>query len=438
MSEASKSFYTPATAIAVVMANMIGTGVFTSLGFQLADIRSPFVLLLLWVVGGVTALCGALCYAELGSALPRSGGEYHFLGRVLHPSLGFVAGWVSATIGFAAPSALAAMTFAAYLDSVFPGLNRTVAACVLVVALIALHASSRRSSGATQRWFTWLKIALIVGFCALALWLVPAVQPVSFAPAAGDGALLTGGAFAVSLIYVSYAYTGWNAATYLSGELAAPQKSLAPVLVIGTAVVLLLYLLLNATFLLTAPMAAMAGQVEVGFISAQHAFGGVGASIMGLLLSALLISTVSAMTLAGPRVLQVVGEDYPLFAALGRTNASGVPRNAVMVQGLLTLAFIVSASFEAILLFAGFTLAVNTAAVVVALFVLRRTEPDLERPFRVPLYPLPALIYLGITLWTAFYVVRENPAEAGWGVAIFALGGVAYVIARRIGSKPVD
>ena len=409
---------------------MVGTGVFTSLGFQLADIRSVFVLLLLWAVGGLTALCGALCYAELGAALPRSGGEYNFLSRVLHPGVGFVGGWVSATIGFAAPSALAAITFGAYLSSVFPSLNDSWLACALIVVLTALHCRSRRSSGTTQTLFTWLKIGLILGFCGLALWWVEAPQALSLAPSAGDGQLLTGGAFAVSLIYVSYAYTGWNSATYLSGELANPQKQLPRILAGGTLVVLVLYLLLNYTFLAVAPMDAMAGQVEVGYIAAQHAFGGVGAQVMGVLLSLLLISTVSAMTLAGPRVLQMVGEDFPIFRALGRTNEQGVPRLAIITQAALTLAFIISASFEAILLFAGFTLAANTVAVVASLFVLRVREPELPRPFKVPWYPLPALVFLSVTLWTLYYVVKENPVQAGFGLLIFLGGGVVYVLVR--------
>jgi len=423
--------FSPITAAAVVMANMIGTGIFTSLGFQLADIRSGFVLLALWVVGGLAAVCGALCYAELGAALPRSGGEYNFLGRVLHPGVGFVAGWVSATIGFAAPSALAAITFGVYLSKVFPALDATVLACVLIVALTGLHSLSRRSSGTTQTLFTVLKVILILGFCGLALMFVETPQQLSFAPAVGDGQLLTGGAFAVSLIYVSYAYTGWNAATYLSGEIANPQRNLPRILVLGTLGVMLLYLLLNYTFLAVAPMDAMVGKVEVGYIVAEHAFGDGGAQLMGGLLSLLLISTVSAMTLAGPRVLQMMGEDFPVFAPLGRTTAQGVPRVAILVQSALTLLFIVSASFEAILVFAGFTLAVNSIAVVCSLFVLRQREPDLPRHFRLPWYPLPAVIYLAITLWTLGYVIKESPVQAFYGLLIFALGGLVYWLIVR-------
>ena len=197
--------------MAVVIANMVGTGVFTSLGFQLLDIQSPFVLIMLWVVGGFTALCGALTYAELGSALPRSGGEYNFLTEIYHPAAGFVSGWVSATIGFAAPTALAAITFGTYLASVFPALSPALLASALLVSLTFVHASTRRNSGKVQRVFTAIKLALILGFCFLAWVLVDEPQQISFLPASGDGELLFSGAFAISLIYVNYAYSGWNA-----------------------------------------------------------------------------------------------------------------------------------------------------------------------------------------------------------------------------------
>ena len=173
--------------MAVIIANMIGTGVFTSLGFQLADIQSPFVLIMLWVVGGLTALCGALTYAELGAALPRSGGEYNFLSRIYHPAAGFISGWISATIGFAAPAALAAITFGVYLASVFPFLSPTWLACGLVIALSAAHATNRRGSGGMQRAFTAIKIIIIIGFCVLSWVLVDEPQNISFWPSAGDG-----------------------------------------------------------------------------------------------------------------------------------------------------------------------------------------------------------------------------------------------------------
>ena len=320
------------TALAVVIANMIGTGVFTSLGFQLLEIRSGFVILALWFVGGVTALCGAMTYAELGGALPRSGGEYNFLSRTFHPAVGFVSGWMSATIGFAAPTALAAITFGTYLASVFPALSPRWLAIGLIAALAATHATTRRASGGTQRMFTYLKVVLIAAFCVLGWTLVEAPQDIRFLPGPGDGTLLLSGAFAVALIYVHYAYTGWNAATYVIDELERPGETLSRVLLLGTGIVMALYLLLNFTFLYAAPVEALAGKLEVGYVAARFIFGDAGASIMGVALALLLISTVSAMTLAGPRVLQVIGQDFHALRFLARTNRHDVPLVAIVLQ----------------------------------------------------------------------------------------------------------
>jgi len=427
--------FSAATAAAVVVANMIGTGVFTSLGFQLLDIQSGFVLLMLWAVGGLAALCGALCYAELGAALPRSGGEYHFLSEIYHPAVGFVSGWISATIGFAAPTALAAITFGAYLGSVVPMLPSEASATVLVIALTAAHMGTRRGSGGVQRWFTGLKIALILGFCG-AVWVAVDVrQPIAFRPVSGDGGLLLGGAFAVALIYVNYAYTGWNAATYLTSEVANPQRSLPRALALGTGLVAGLYLLLNFTFLYAAPIDAMTGKLEIGYVVAEETFGGVGAKLMGLVLAALLISTVSAMILAGPRVMQVIGQDFPAFRALARTNRDGLPTVAIATQSLMALAFIWTASFESILVFAGFSLGLSTLITVAGVFVLRWRRPDLARPYRVTGYPLPPLAYLAITGWTLFYILGDRPQEAGLSLVLIVAGFAFYWLSNRV-KKP--
>ena len=427
--------FTPSVAAAIVIANMIGAGVFTSLGFQLVEIRSAPVLLALWAVGGVAALCGALSYAELGAALPRSGGEYHFLTAIYHPVAGFVSGWVSLTVGFAAPTALAAMTFGSYLSAVFPQLSAIWLATGLIAILALAHSRSRRSSGRTQTGFTALKIVLIVGFAALALLFNDAHHGTRFLPVSGDGGLLVSGAFAVSLIYVNYAYSGWNSATYISGELENPQRSLPPVLIASTLLVCAAYLLLNYVFLAVAPMEAMAGKVEVGYVAAAYAFGEVGATVMGLLLALLLVSTVSAMVLAGPRVLHRIGEDFPLFRSLGRVNEDGLPAIAVRVQAAVALAFLWSASFERILVFSGATMALNTFFTVLGVFILRRRHPHLPRPFRIWLYPLPPLIFLSITGWTLLYIVLQRPIEALISLAIIVSGAVLYLGTRRVGER---
>ena len=424
------------TVIAMVVANMVGTGVFTSLGFQLVDIRSGFALLMLWAVGGLVALCGALTYAELGAALPRSGGEYNLLRRIYHPAAGFVSGWISSTIGFAGPTALGAMTFAAYLSSVFPdGLGdnaRKLLAAALVIVMALAHSSNHRTSGSTQLIFTAFKIFVIVAFCLLAVIVSGDPQPVSFAPRASDAAVIGSSAYAVALIYVSFAYTGWNAATYLSSEIDNPQRTLPVVLVSGALIVTMLYLALNFVFLYVAPMDAMEGQVEVGAIVAESAFGAAGGRFAGLVFALLLISTVSAMTMAGPRVIQVIGEDFPALGVFARTNRHGIPALAIYTQTAIALVFILTSTFESVLVFAGFTMALNSFVTVFGVFVLRRRQPDLPRPYRTFLFPLPPLIYLTVTGWTLSFTLLNRPVEALFSLAIIGSGLLFYWLTLRL------
>ncbi|MDC6450093.1 amino acid permease [Pseudomonadales bacterium] len=420
------------TAIAVVVANMVGTGIFTSLGFQLLDIHSPFVLMMLWVVGGVTALCGALTYAELSARLPRSGGEYNFLSQIWHPGAGFVSGWVSATIGFAAPIALAAMTFGAYLSAVFPEVDQTLSASLLVVALTILHCISRAASGGTQSIMTALKVLLILVFCFMVAIFSEQPQTFSLAPQIGDQTLVLSSAFAVSLIYVNYGYTGWNAATYITNEIEDPQKNLPIILISGTLIVMVLYLLLNYFFLFGAPIEALEGKIEIGVIVAEQALGEVGGSVMGGLLSLMLISTVSAMVLAGPRVLQVIGEDFKIFSFLS-TVRQGVPIVAILFQSAIALGFILSSTFESVLVFAGFVMGLNTVFTVAGVFVLRFRKIGEEGIYRTWGYPVTPLIYLGLTIWTLTYILINRPEEGLNGLALIGTGLVVYYLSRRKG-----
>ncbi len=436
MSTETQSPFSARTAFAVIVANMIGTGVFTSLGFQLLDIQSGFVILMLWLVGGLTALCGALSYAELGAMYPRSGGEFNFLNEIYHPLAGFVSGWISATIGFAAPTALAAITFGAYLSSVFPVLSQKMLAIALVIILTFVHASSRRNSSGLQQIFTLLKLLFIVFFCLLALWLVKTPQTISFVPETGDASLVFSSAFAVSLIYVNYAFSGWNAATYLSSELDKPQTTLPKVLAAGTLCVMLLYLALNFVFLYVAPIHALQGEIEVGYIAAQFVFGDIGSAIMGIALALLLISTVSAMLIAAPRVLQMIGEDFSVFNFLARTNKHNVPGIAIYTQSLISLIFIVTGTFESILIYAGFTMGLNTFLAVLGVFILRWKCPDLERPYKVWAYPATPLIFLGLTGWTLIYLLRDKTQESLLGLFTVLIGIIFYFLSRRFSRIP--
>ena len=428
----SSQKYSVKTAIAIVVANMIGTGVFTSLGFQLMDIQSTFVLLMLWLVGGVTALCGALTYAELGSSLPRSGGEYNFLSQIYHPMAGFVSGWISATVGFAAPTALAAMTFGAYLEaSVGDSISARVMASLLVIVLTGVHVFSHAASGGFQTLFTLLKVLLILVFVVVVGWSVTDAQPVTLLPVSGDGGLLISSAFAVSLIYVNYAYTGWNAATYIINEVDDPQRNMPVILSLGTAIVLVLYLLLNYVFLYTAPMSEMEGRIEIGVIVARSAFGETGAMVMGIMLATLLVSTVSAMVIAGPRVLQVIGEDFRLFRIMARKSSEQIPVIAVLVQSGVTLIFILTSTFESVLVFSGFVMGVNTFFAVAGVFKLRR-RGTITGAYRTFGYPITPLIYLGLMAWTLIFILINRPQEGWAGLGIIAAGVLLYLVSDKL------
>ena len=423
------------TAVSVVIANMVGTGVFTSLGFQLLDIQSVSLILLLWIVGGIIALCGALTYAELGAQLPRSGGEYHFLSQLYHPGLGFVSGWISITVGFAAPIALAAMTFGAYLSAAVGGVNQTLAAALLVGVPGFLHCYSRATSGKTQVLFTALKVILIVVFSVAAL--IASDYPVALPslPAAGDLTSFKSGAFAVALIYVNYAYTGWNSATYLIDELEDPTRRLPRVLFVGTLSVMGFYLLLNFVFLSVAPIEALQGQLEIGVIAAQYAFGATGGQLMGLMLSLLLISTVSAMLMAGPRVLLVIGQDFPTFGWLAKTNASGMPVIAILSVVSLSMVLVLTSSFESVLVFSGFVLSLNTLLTVGGVFRLRALGLLNAERYQTWGYPVTPLLYLGLTLWTLIYILIQRPTEGLMGLLVVAIGCVFYGLTEAAKSK---
>jgi APA family basic amino acid/polyamine antiporter len=430
--------YSPRTGIAVVIANMIGTGVFTSLGFQLLEIQSTFAILMLWLVGGITALCGALTYAELASRLPRSGGEYNFLSQLYHPCVGFVSGWVSSTVGFAAPTALAAMTFAAYFDAALGEqftLHRPLAAAALVAFVSLIHSRNLSASAGLQNWFTLLKVILIMLFLLAIFFFSESGIPLDLIPKSTDSRTLASGAFAVSLIYVNYAYTGWNAATYITGELEDPQRNMPRVLIIGTSTVILLYLALNMSFLYAVPVEILQGKIEIGVIAAEYQFGKWGATLMGGVLSLLLISTVSAMLMAGPRVLQVMGQDFALFRRLSTLNAGGVPQLAILVQAAISLTFILTATFESVLVFSGFILGLSSLATVLGIFVLRHKKPESNRDtigYRTWAYPLPPMVYSGIMLWTLCFIAATRPVEALVAALVIAIGIASYFLTTRV------
>ena len=418
------------TATAVVVANMVGTGVFTSLGFQVGDLPSGFAVIMLWLVGGVCAFCGAMCYGELAAAVPRSGGEYHFLGRVFHPLAGFLAGWLSVTVGFAAPIALAAMAFGKYLGGVFPGAPAEAGSILMVVLVTLVHLRGVKTAAFFQNGATWLKIGLIVVFIAAGLFFGEG-QNISFWPQSGDFDLIKSRPFAVSLVYVMYSYAGWNAATYIVGEIRDPQRTVPRAIAIGTVLVTGLYLLLNAVFLRVTPMAELDGKLDVGHAAADHIFGLTGGKIMSGLICLGLVSCVSAMTWLGPRVLATMGQDTRALAYFARSTAEGVPLRGLIAQLVVVIALILTSTFDKVLTCVQFGLQLASFATVVGLIVLRVREPDLPRPYRCWGYPFTPLLFLAISAWMMIYVALDKPWETAAGMGLIALGSVLFLVSPK-------
>jgi APA family basic amino acid/polyamine antiporter len=417
------------TACGIVIANIIGTGVFTSLGFQLQNIQSGFALLMLWIVGGIAALCGALCYGELSAALPRSGGEYHFLSRIYHPALGFMAGIVSATVGFAAPIALAALAFGRYCHGVVntgPPMFYSIAV-VWIVALF--HISSLHVGSLFQSAWTIVKLLLIAAFIVAGCLLVQK-QPIVFLPSGGDASAIFAPAFAVALVYVMYSYSGWNAASYITGEIKKPGKNVPRSLFLGTLVVIAIYTALNAVFLLAAPRQELTGQLEVALISGKHIFGENGARIAGGVICLGLVSAISSMTWLGPRVTMSMGEDHSGLRFLARKNLHGIPTNAALVQLALVNLFFLK-NFQAIVIYIQYNLLLCSLLTVLGVIVFRWTRPNLARPYRVWLYPVPPLLFAAITIWMMIYLLQSNPVESLSGVATLLAGFLLYYFAGK-------
>ena len=426
---------TATTATALAVANMVGIGVFTSLGFQVKDLPSGFALLMLWVVGGVIALCGALSYAELATAFPRSGGEYNFLSRIYHKAVGFLAGWVSATVGFSAPTALAAMAFGGYFNGVVPGAPPVLLALLVVWSVSLIHLLGIQRASTFQNVSTFLKVALIVVFIGAA-FAFGRPAPISFAPSSHDIERIASPAFAVSLAFVMYSYAGWNAVTYIAGEVRDPKRTLPYSVIVAVATVTLLYVGLNAVFLYSTPVDQLSGQIDVAVIAGQHIFGDIGGRIVGALICIGLVSTISAMMWLGPRVTMVMGEDFSLLSAFARRTASGVPATAILFQlGLVTL-LLLTQSFESILEFVQFSLTISSFLTVLGVIVLRFTQPALPRPYRVWGYPLTPLVFLAVSLFMMINLVLQRPAQSLAGIGIMLAGLVIYVLSHRYERSP--
>jgi APA family basic amino acid/polyamine antiporter len=417
------------TATALVIASMVGTGVFTTTGLLVELLPSAPAAIACWAVGGVMALCGALSYAELGAAMPENGGEYHFLSRLFHPCVGFLSAWVSLIVGFGAPLAAVALAFGQYAAVFAPGLSPRVAGGTLILVLSLVNAWRVTTSAGLQNVLTYGKVLLIVGFIVLGGWLGSLdrlVAPVA-APLLPT---VTSSGFAVGLLLVSFSYFGWNAAAYVAGEVRDPGRVMPRSLALGTAVVMVLYVLLNAVFFAAAPLSALAGKVEVGHVAAVALLGSGGGKALSAVVTLGLLSTVGALIVTGPRVYEAVGAEVPRLSWLAARSGRGGPGRAIALQSSLALVMLATAGFEALLTYIGFTLSIFSGLTVLGVFVLRRRTGGAV-PFRTPGYPVTPLVFVALMAWMVVHAVVRTPGTAAAGAVTVVVGLGVYVASTR-------
>ena len=402
------------SATALVVANMIGTGVFTTSGFLLADLHSPGIVLTAWAVGGVVAALGALSYGALARRIPESGGEYLFLSRTLHPAAGYIAGWLSLLVGFSAPLAGSAFAFGEYTKTWLPGWPPQFAGTLLVVGFAAVHSWHVQRGAWIQNAAVVLKVALIVGFAAVAAPRLPAPAPTPAAPASLA-------AFGVALVWISFSYSGWNAAVYVGSEVRDAERTLPRALLLGTGLVTALYLALNFVFVFAAPTTQLAGKLEVGRLAAEALGGRAWANAVTAIVALALVSSISSLIMAGPRVYARMAADGCLPRGLAAGH--GPPRTAIALQAGLALVMLWSASYEWLLTYMGFTLSLGTAATVAGLIALRRRE---GASLPVPGWPVVPVLFVAAVLAMTAFTVWRRPVESLFGLGTLALGWLAW------------
>ena len=436
-----------ASATALVVSNMIGAGIFTTTGFLAGDLGQPSLVVGIWFAGAALALAGALCYSELGVNFPRSGGEYVYLSEAWGPAWGFIDGWVSFFAGFSAPVAVSAMGISAYLtyfsQSLSPDAGPVVAlgfvqlrlgggsllACVIVAVFTAINLTGVAQVAKLQNVLTATKILVIAAFVLLGFTIgdgdwahfAMATERTSTSSLAAQ--------FATSLIFVFFAYSGWNAAVYVAEELRDPERTLPRALIIGTLLVAVLYAALNVLYIYAAPLSDLKGVVAVGAKAAGSLFGGRAGGLFSAAMAVALLATVNAMSMIGPRVYYAMARSGAFFPAAARLHPRWhSPWIAVLAQGACCCVLILTGTFQSLINYIGFTLYLFTALSVLALFKFRQRPGWKRSPWVSIAYPLIPLAYVLMNAWVVYFSWNR---AAMWSVATIAAGAIIYHFSRR-------
>ncbi|MCW5965049.1 MAG: amino acid permease [Bryobacterales bacterium] len=438
------------SATALVVSNMIGTGIFTTSGFLAGDLGDPWLVLGIWVVGALVALAGAFCYSELGVNFPSSGGEYVYLTQSYGLTFGFMSGWVSFFAGFSAPIAAASLAFAEYLAHFYPSLHQESAPIVfasswltlrlgpaqylaagIIAAFTLLNCVGLARVARVQNVLTATKIVVVLAFIGFGIavgtgdWghFQQATERTSSTP--------LGPQFAISLFWVYFGYSGWNAATYIAEELRQPHRTLPVALALGTGIVALLYVGLNVAFIYGTDVGSMKGVVAVGSLAATKLFGPEISGLFSLLMAIAILSTVNAMVTIGPRVYYAMARNGAFFGFARQVNPRfRTPIAAIACQGLCAMAMTIT-PFPQLVVYIGFSLTFFTVLAVSSLFLFRR-RPNWQRLGVVSFaWPLIPLVFVLVGVWMIAYGIMLQPMVSAAAVLTIGAGAAAYHLAVK-------
>ena len=431
----------PATNI--VIANMIGAGIFTTSGLLMTGLNDPVLMIVLWAVGGLIALCGALSYGELGAAMPGAGGEYLFLSRLYHPVFGFLSGWISFMVGFSAPIAASALGFSEYFSRALPSfpawldnsgimgpvLTKKLLAISIILIFTFIHYRGIKYGARIQNILTLLKVLLIL----VLLFAGFASGRGDFSNFSDGGKTLSGLAgfktIGLSLMWIMFAYSGWNASTYIGAEIKNPSKSLPGSLIYGTAIVLILYLGINILYIYSISPGEMKDVISVGGLAMGNLFGKSAEILFSLLIAFALFSSLSAFIIIGPRVYYSMAKDGLFFNSAAKIHPRfQVPSNSILLQCLIAVILVLSGTFEQVLTYMGFALGIFPIMTVIGVWKLRRTKPE---ALRLKGFPVTQIIYITTGVLILFLSFLERPLESSIALLTVIVGIPAYYIFKR-------
>lgn len=457
------------SAVGLGVANMVGVGVLTSAG-TMARRLGPVAILLAWLFGGFMAMAGARCYAALARAIPRSGGEYRYLSELGHPVLGYLAGWMSLLVGFAAPNALAAATAGPFFSTVVPAAPPALVGAALLVAAACAQAFSPAWSRATQDLLAMGKVLLFATFIVTGLALGSTAWPTwqpsplgsSHGVTAHGPATTPLAAFAVSLVYVAYAYSGWNAPAYPAAEFRDSKRTVPAAMLIATGLVMALYLLVNWIFVANLTRDGLAtwldgdtARITLAHVLIADIAGPQLAALVSVAVVLALTSSISSMTLAGPRVLAEMAAEGLMPRWLFVARPGRPPTAAVLAQTSISLLLLLTHGFDQLFQAVGAMLTLVSAITVAGLFRLRwpsRSRAHLGAAVAAPMARAArpgedaarpsvsvlacAALYIAGSCWMLWFAVREGPATVLWMAICAVAGGVAYRLSRgRAGTR---